>query len=72
MRIWFKLGVVEVPVPPLPTGNIPETWEPRATCPLYKEPLAVDWTMPPALREVMVVEPLTTRVCPGVDVPMPT
>jgi hypothetical protein len=49
---------VEELVPPLATGRTPETWEVKATAALYRAPLAVDWTTPPALREVMVVEPL--------------
>ena len=49
---------MEVPVPPEVIDNNPDTCDPKATDELYSCPEAVDWTTPPAFREVMVVEPL--------------
>ena len=55
-KIWFTVGVVEVPVPPFATGRTPETSEDNEACPLAKEP-ATDLTKPEPKVE-NVVEPL--------------
>ncbi len=64
---------VEELVPPLAIGNIPVTSLPlKLMAPLNRAPVAVERTGNAAEREVMVEEPTTTNVCPGVVVPMPT
>lgn len=74
MSNWpWVVGNVEVPVPPFETESIPLTSaEPKAIAPLNKAPVAVERTGKAEFKEVIVDEPTTTKVWPGVVVPMPT